>query len=424
MRGRSRTPPPARGAVPSRPEQGAGAEEKFKEIAEGPMLSSPTRRSGLGIRQPGVRRRLRLHAEDLFGGIDFGDVFGGPGSTPTWGGGLFDRFRPAAARAAGGSTNLEVDLVVPLERVLTGGEETVRFSRPQPCTCSGLRSGARHDAAIVLGLRRQGAAGEEPSGGQRPGPANHHLPGLRRTGHLIDRPCPDCKGGAEVEREETLTVKVPAGVEEGMVLRIPGHGLPSREAGGTPGDLYVVVTSIPMPGLNTIVPTHLWRVETVEVPNKPCWGRNWRYRRSTVRLDGDRSTGDAARDRTAAFRQRAPRVRKRPAGRPVPHDPCPRPEKLSRDQRSFTGDCVCWTIVCRNNDVSLPSFYLREASSQPSYRSFKNAIAFANQFSEHASFGRDRRYDLRDRDGSRSILQTYHDLSGSRRRSAPPLRTW
>lgn len=66
-----------------------------------------------------------------------------------------------------------------------------------------------------------------------------------RRGTVIDRPCPGCQGTGVVEREKTLTVKVPAGVEDGMVLRIPGHGLHTREAGGTPGDLYVIVHSAP-----------------------------------------------------------------------------------------------------------------------------------------------------------------------------------
>jgi molecular chaperone DnaJ len=62
---------------------------------------------------------------------------------------------------------------------------------------------------------------------------------------LIEQPCPECNGNREVEREETLTVNIPAGVEEGMALRIPRHGLPGREGRGVPGDLFVVVRTAP-----------------------------------------------------------------------------------------------------------------------------------------------------------------------------------
>lgn len=46
-----------------------------------------------------------------------------------------------------------------------------------------------------------------------------------------------------MELEEDLTVKIPKGVEEGMALRIPGKGMPSPEAGGIAGDMFVVVHS-------------------------------------------------------------------------------------------------------------------------------------------------------------------------------------
>jgi molecular chaperone DnaJ len=81
---------------------------------------------------------------------------------------------------------------------------------------------------------------------------------------LIEQPCPECNGRGEVEREETLTVNIPAGVEEGMALRVPGHGLQSRDTGGAAGDLFVVVQSAPdarfeRDGAN------LWRREELSV---------------------------------------------------------------------------------------------------------------------------------------------------------------
>jgi molecular chaperone DnaJ len=72
-------------------------------------------------------------------------------------------------------------------------------------------------------------------------------PECRGRGRTIEQPCPDCKGRGEVEREETLTVQMPAGVEEGTALRIPGHGLPSPDPGGPTGDLYILVQSAPDP---------------------------------------------------------------------------------------------------------------------------------------------------------------------------------
>jgi molecular chaperone DnaJ len=85
-------------------------------------------------------------------------------------------------------------------------------------------------------------------------------------GSIIEQPCTECHGTGEVERDETLTVTIPVGVEEGTALRIPGHGLPSREHGGTPGDLFVVVRSAPDPRFERHG-ADLWRSETLEIPD-------------------------------------------------------------------------------------------------------------------------------------------------------------
>jgi molecular chaperone DnaJ len=66
-----------------------------------------------------------------------------------------------------------------------------------------------------------------------------------------------------VARHETLTVTIPVGVEEGMALRIPDRGMPSREAGGTAGDLFVVVRSAPDQRFERRG-ADLWRDETVQ----------------------------------------------------------------------------------------------------------------------------------------------------------------
>lgn len=68
-------------------------------------------------------------------------------------------------------------------------------------------------------------------------------PACQGRGSIIDHPCSKCHGSGEVEQQEDLTVKIPIGVEEGMALRIPGKGMPSPEAGGVTGDLFVVVRS-------------------------------------------------------------------------------------------------------------------------------------------------------------------------------------
>lgn len=244
-----------------------GAEEKFKEIAEAyAVLSDPKKRAEYDNR--GFAAVSGFTSEDLFGGIDFGDIFGGQGFDFDRGGGLFDRFfgrrrRTGPARGA----NAEVDLVVPLEQVLTGGEETVRLSRPQTCTaCQG--SGAEHGttprSCSACNGKGQQVKSRQESSVRVQQITSCSVCGGRGT--IIDKVCTECKGRGEVEREETLTVKIPAGVEEGMVLRILGHGQLSKDAGGTPGDLYVIVRSAPDPRFERRG-VDLWHTEIISVPD-------------------------------------------------------------------------------------------------------------------------------------------------------------
>ena len=81
---------------------------------------------------------------------------------------------------------------------------------------------------------------------------------------MIDKPCPSCGGTGKTTHEEALSVSIPVGVEEGMALRIPGRGMPSREQGGQPGDLFVVVRSAPDPRFERDG-ADLWRSETIAV---------------------------------------------------------------------------------------------------------------------------------------------------------------
>jgi molecular chaperone DnaJ len=83
-------------------------------------------------------------------------------------------------------------------------------------------------------------------------------------GTIIDTPCPECDGKGQIARDETLTVRVPVGVEEGMALRVPGHGRPADRAGVPPGDLYVVVRTAKDPRFDRHG-RDLYRVETVDV---------------------------------------------------------------------------------------------------------------------------------------------------------------
>jgi molecular chaperone DnaJ len=69
-------------------------------------------------------------------------------------------------------------------------------------------------------------------------------PGCHGRGEVIDNPCPACAGSGRVTRERTLSVNVPAGVEDGTRIRLAGEG-EAGARGGPPGDLYIFLSIAP-----------------------------------------------------------------------------------------------------------------------------------------------------------------------------------
>ncbi|MBI4756544.1 MAG: DnaJ domain-containing protein [Betaproteobacteria bacterium] len=238
-----------------------GAEERFKEIAEAyAVLSDPNKRAGYDA--GGHAGMGHFSPEDLFGGIDFEDLFSGLGGLGAGlGGGLFERFFRHHRAGPPRGEDLQVLLSVPLATVARGGEETVRIARPTACTAchgTGARAGtAPRPCEACHGSGRQVKSGQE--GGVRFQQVTT-CPACQGRGSFIDQPCPECHGSGRVEREETLKLRIPAGIEDGTALRVAGHGMPGPEEGGVPGDLLVVVHAAPDPRFQR-AGADLWRVE-------------------------------------------------------------------------------------------------------------------------------------------------------------------
>lgn len=240
------------------------AEERFKEIAAAyAVLSDPQKRAAYD--RGGA---TGLSAEDLFRDVDFADLFGGLGFGLDFGAGsVFDRLFHRRQRPAGPpqGANLEVVIDIPLERVASGGEETVHLAHPQTCP-------ACHGSRAKPGTTPRPCETCQGSGQRVTSRRDHGLtlqqittcPACHGQRTVIDEPCPECQGQGTIARDERLTVDIPIGVEENTALRIAGRGMPSPESGGAPGDLFVVVRSRPDPRFER-QGTDLWRVETINV---------------------------------------------------------------------------------------------------------------------------------------------------------------
>ena len=238
------------------------------------MLSDPQKRSAYDTR--GFAGVSGFSEDELFRHVDFSDLFSGLNfdfgdlGLGMGGGGIFDRFFGRRRSGPRRGANIEVELSVPLSRVASGGEEKVRYSRRcacQECRGTGAKDGTkRHRCTSCQGTgqkteesRRRERAGEvivrnvilcSECGGR---------------GEIIEEACRACNGTGFVERQESLTVNVPVGAEDGMALRVPGHGSPSELPGEAPGDLFVILRSAPDPRFGRDG-ADLWRRETISVP--------------------------------------------------------------------------------------------------------------------------------------------------------------
>jgi molecular chaperone DnaJ len=203
----------------------AAAEERFKEANEAyDVLSDPDRRAAFdrfGMAAFGAPNQHGMayptSVTDVMSGI-FGDIFG-------------RRPRKASGR------DLRYTLEVDFEEAAFGCEKTIRFPTQAACpdcagtgarTSTGLRvceaCGGRGEVRVQQGLFSIGRACSACSG----------------NGRVVADPCKRCQGSGRIRIEREFTVKIPAGVDDGAVRRVPREGEPGTR-GGPPGDLHVIV---------------------------------------------------------------------------------------------------------------------------------------------------------------------------------------
>lgn len=243
------------------------AEEKFKEIAEAyAVLSDPKKREEYDNR--GFAGVEGFSREDLFGGINFDEIFGGGGfglDLGGFGGGMFDGFFGRERKQGNRGADIRTEVVVPLRKILSGGEETVVLSHLRVCdACHGEGSASGttpriceicHGTGQLTNIRQKGNVRYQES---------RTCPECRGKGKFIDTPCPECGGSGSVDNPERLTVKIPTGAEEGMILRIPSQGSPSSDPTGKSGDLLVIVRTAYDPYFAR-ASADLWHTETIGV---------------------------------------------------------------------------------------------------------------------------------------------------------------
>ncbi len=221
------------------------AEEKFKEAAEAyEVLNDADKKAqydrfghnAFASGRGGGFNGGGMNMDDIFS--QFGDIFGEDAFGSFFGGGR----RSAGSRGHGSrGSNLRVKLKMNFEEIAKGANKTIKVKKHVKCTvCHG--SGAKDKNSIQTCTTCQG-------NGQVRRVQNTFLgqmqtvttcPTCNGEGTTVTSKCNNCKGEGRVYGEETVTIDIPAGVQEGMQLSITGKGN-AGERGGTAGDLIVLI---------------------------------------------------------------------------------------------------------------------------------------------------------------------------------------
>ncbi|HEX7044835.1 MAG TPA: molecular chaperone DnaJ [Burkholderiales bacterium] len=215
------------------------AEQRFKEVKEAyEVLSDPQKRAAYDqFGHAGVDPAAAAAGGGFYGAgaANFADIFGDVF------GDIFGTGRRANQPHRG--ADLRYSLELSLEEAVHGTEVKIRVPTSDTCdTCGG--TGARPGTTPAV-CRTCGGQGQVRMQ-QGFFSITQTCPTCRGAGSRITSPCPTCRGEGRVERTKTLSVKVPAGVDDGDMIRLAGEG-EAGERGGPRGDLFVQVRLKPHP---------------------------------------------------------------------------------------------------------------------------------------------------------------------------------
>jgi molecular chaperone DnaJ len=228
-------------AMEHHPDRNGGCENassRFKEINEAySVLSDAQKRAaydrfghaGVNGQQGGPGGFGGADANDIFNDV-FGDVFG-----EMFGGGRRQSNGPQRGQ------DLRYDLEITLEQAYAGAEVEIKVPAAITCeVCDG--SGAKPGTSPTVCGSCGGAGRVRATQGFFA--VERACPRCGGSGRLVLDPCQNCHGHGQVRRERVLSVRIPAGVDDGARIRLAGEG-DAGVRGGPRGDLYLFLSVIP-----------------------------------------------------------------------------------------------------------------------------------------------------------------------------------
>ncbi|MDR1672630.1 MAG: molecular chaperone DnaJ [Bacteroidales bacterium] len=230
-------------AIQYHPDKNPGnkeAEEKFKEAAEAyEVLSDDNKKARYDqYGHAGVSGQSEFSGgmEDIFS--RFGDIINDMGGM---GGFRFGGFGGGGRQSVNRGSNLRVKVRLTLDEVANGTEKRLKLKKYIACkTCNGTGAEGSSGYATCNACKGTGHVTRVSNtilGRMQTSTVCSTCGG---TGKIITKKCTSCYGEGIVQEEEVVSIKIPAGVAEGMQLTVSGKGNAARR-GGINGDLIVVI---------------------------------------------------------------------------------------------------------------------------------------------------------------------------------------
>lgn len=218
------------------------AEQKFKEINEAYEV---------------LKDEQKRAAYDRYGKQAFAGGMGGQGGNPFGGfefnfgsGGFSDIFADVFSEFMGGGrrqqqnyarrgADVRYNLEITLEEAFTGIEKEITIPSSETCaTCHGHGTKDGKEAPICPNCKGSGKVHIQRGGFFI---VEQECPKCHGSGRIVTEACPDCKGAGVINKEKTVKIKIPAGVEDDTRMRVSGAG-EAGSRGGENGDLYVFIS--------------------------------------------------------------------------------------------------------------------------------------------------------------------------------------
>jgi len=217
------------------------AEEKFKEINEAyGVLSDTDKRARYdrfgkqGLGDMGGMPDFTSDFSDIFEEL-FGFGFGG-------GGGRRSSSRRNAPRRG---RDLQMEVQLTFEEAIFGTEKEIEFTRDEVCsTCRGNGAEPGSNVSTCQTCHGQGEVRQVRQTFVIQMVETVQCPQCGGRGQIIEKPCHTCHGVGQERKRVKKTVSIPAGVDNGMQIRLPGEGQPGANSGPN-GNLFLAVTVKP-----------------------------------------------------------------------------------------------------------------------------------------------------------------------------------